>query len=75
MPSPNLVQSDEESINIGNTTDVALAELAKLTAISSAVGDGLSSRLEARRNPRRLLDVSKLTAVCWCLCHRPARAR
>ena len=59
--------SDEEPINIGTGTDVTIAELARADRrTSSALRDGSSSMpSKPDGTPRKLLDVSKLTALGW----------
>jgi GDP-L-fucose synthase len=55
----------EELVNIGTGTDVTIRELAEL--IQQVVGFKGALRLipQARWTPRKLLDVSKLTALGW----------
>ncbi len=59
--------SDEEPINIGTGTDVTIAELARLIAdIVGFKGDFIFDASKPDGTPRKLLDVSKLTALGWC---------
>jgi GDP-L-fucose synthase len=58
--------SEEEPINIGTGTDVTIAGLAQL--IADAVGFKGSFSFDPSKPdgaPRKLLDVSKLTALGW----------
>ena len=58
--------SDEEPINIGMGSDVTIAELARL--IADVVGFTGRFAFDVSRpdgTPRKLLDVSKLTALGW----------
>jgi GDP-L-fucose synthase len=58
--------SEEEPINIGTGTDATIAELPRL--IADIVGFSGQFVLDAPRpdgTPRKLLDVSKLTALGW----------
>jgi len=58
--------SDEEPINIGTGTDVTIAELAQL--IADVVGFRGRFVFDASKpdgTPRKLLDVSRLTALGW----------
>jgi GDP-L-fucose synthase len=58
--------SGEEPINIGTGTDVTIAELAKLIAdIIGFTGRFLFDPAKPDGTPRKLLDVSKLTALGW----------
>jgi GDP-L-fucose synthase len=58
--------SDEEPINIGTGTDVTIAELARLIAdVVSFKGDFIFDPSKPDGTPRKLLDVSKLTALGW----------
>jgi GDP-L-fucose synthase len=58
--------SEEEPINIGTGTDVTIAELAKLIAdIIGFTGRFLFDPSKPDGTPRKLLDVSKLTALGW----------
>jgi GDP-L-fucose synthase len=58
--------SEEEPINIGTGTDVTIAELAKLIAdILGFTGRFLFDPSKPDGTPRKLLDVSKLTALGW----------
>jgi len=59
--------SSEEMINVGWGKDIAIRELAE--AISGIVGYGGELRFDASQpdgTPRKLLDVSRLTALGWC---------
>jgi GDP-L-fucose synthase len=58
--------SDEAPVNIGSGTDVTIAELARL--IAGIVGFNGRFVFDASKpdgTPRKLLDVSKLTATGW----------
>lgn len=58
--------SDEEPINIGTGTDVTIAELARLIAeIAGFDGRFVFDASKPDGTPRKLLDVSKLTALGW----------
>jgi GDP-L-fucose synthase len=58
--------SDEEPINVGTGTDVTIAELAQLIAdILGFTGRFLFDPSKPDGTPRKLLDVSKLTALGW----------
>jgi GDP-L-fucose synthase len=59
--------SDEEPINIGTGTDVTIAELARLIAhVVGFAGKFVFDDSKPDGTPRKLLDVSKLTALGWC---------
>jgi GDP-L-fucose synthase len=58
--------SDEEPINVGTGTDVTIAQLAQL--IAHVIGFKGRFDFDASKpdgTPRKLLDVSKLTALGW----------
>jgi GDP-L-fucose synthase len=56
--------SDEEPINIGTGTDITIAELAGLIAgIAGFSGRYVFDASKPDGTPRKLLDVSKLTAL------------
>jgi GDP-L-fucose synthase len=58
--------SDEEPINIGAGSDVTIAELARLIAdIVGFRGRFVYDGSKPDGTPRKLLDVSKLTALGW----------
>jgi len=58
--------SDEEPINIGTGTDVAIAELAKLIAdVVGFKGRFVYDVSKPDGTHRKLLDVAKLTALGW----------
>jgi GDP-L-fucose synthase len=58
--------SDEEPINIGTGTDVTVAELARLIAdVVGFRGHFVFNDSKPDGTPRKLLDVSKLTALGW----------
>jgi GDP-L-fucose synthase len=58
--------SDEEPVNIGAGTDVAIAELAKLIAdIVGFSGRFVFDGSKPDGTPQKLLDVTKLTALGW----------
>ena len=58
--------SAEDPINIGTGTDVTIAELAQLIAdILGFTGRFLFDPSKPDGTPRKLLDVSKLTALGW----------
>jgi GDP-L-fucose synthase len=58
--------SDEEPINIGTGRDITIAELARLIAdIVGFTGDFIFDPSKPDGSPRKLLDVSKLTALGW----------
>jgi GDP-L-fucose synthase len=59
--------SDEELINIGTGTDLTITDLARL--IADVVGFTAQFVFDASKpdgTPRKLLEVSKLTALGWC---------
>ena len=58
--------SDEEPINIGTGTEVTIAELAQLIAdIVGFKGTFVFDSSKPDGTPRKLLDISKLTALGW----------
>jgi GDP-L-fucose synthase len=58
--------SDEEPINIGTGTDVSITELARLIAnVTGFTGRFVFDDSKPDGTPRKLLDVSKLTALGW----------
>jgi GDP-L-fucose synthase len=58
--------SDEEPINIGMDSDVTIAELARLIAdVVGFTGRFVFDGSKPDGTPRKLLDVSKLTALGW----------
>jgi GDP-L-fucose synthase len=58
--------SEEEPINIGPGTDVTIAELAQLIAnVVGFTGRFVFDASKPDGSPRKLLDVSKLTALGW----------
>jgi GDP-L-fucose synthase len=58
--------SDEEPINIGTGTDVAIAELVRLIAdVVGFKGRFIFDPSKPDGTPRKLLDISKLTALGW----------
>ena len=58
--------SDEEPINIGTGTDVTISELARLIAeIVGFTGRFVFDASKPDGTPRKLLDVSRLTALGW----------
>jgi GDP-L-fucose synthase len=58
--------SDIEPINIGTGTDVTIAELARLIAdIVGFEGRFVFDPSKPDGTPRKLLDISKLTALGW----------
>jgi GDP-L-fucose synthase len=58
--------SDEEHVNIGTGEDVTIAELAQLIArIVGFEGKFVFDPSKPDGTPRKLLDVSKLTALGW----------
>jgi GDP-L-fucose synthase len=58
--------SDEAPINIGTGTDIPISELAKLIAgIVGFEGRFIFDPSKPDGTPRKLLDVSKLTALGW----------
>jgi GDP-L-fucose synthase len=58
--------SDEEPINIGTGTDVTITELARLIAdVVGFTGQFVFDHSKPDGTPRKLLDVSKLTALGW----------
>jgi GDP-L-fucose synthase len=58
--------SEEEPINIGTGTDLTIAELAQLIAdIVGFKGRFLFDASKPDGTPRKLLDVSRLTALGW----------
>jgi GDP-L-fucose synthase len=60
------IWSDDEPINIGTGTDVTIAELAQLIAdIVGFTGRFVFDSSKPDGTPRKLLDVSKLSALGW----------
>jgi len=58
--------SEDEPINIGTGTDVTIAELAGLIAnVVGFTGRFVFDASKPDGTPRKLLDVSKLTAIGW----------
>jgi GDP-L-fucose synthase len=58
--------SDEEHINVGTGTDVTIAELARLIAeVVGYTGAFAFDTSKPDGTPRKLLDVSRLTALGW----------
>ena len=58
--------SDEEPINIGTGADVTITELARLIAdVVGFTGQFVFNASKPDGTPRKLLDVSKLTALGW----------
>ena len=58
--------SDEEPVNIGTGNDVTIAELARIIAdVVGFVGRFVYDSSKPDGAPRKLLDVSKLTALGW----------
>src|SRR5262249_19417629 len=58
--------SDDESINIGTGTDVTIADLARTIAdVVGFTGRFVFDHSKPDGTPRKLLDVSKLTALGW----------
>lgn len=58
--------SDEEPINIGTGTDVTISELARLIAeIVGFTGRFIFDASKPDGTPRKLLEVSRLTALGW----------
>jgi GDP-L-fucose synthase len=58
--------SDEEPINIGAGVDITIAELARLIAgIIGFKGRFIFDAAKPDGTPRKLLDISKLTALGW----------
>lgn len=58
--------SDDEPINIGTGTDVTISELARLIAeIVGFTGRFVFDASKPDGTPRKLLEVSKLTALGW----------
>jgi GDP-L-fucose synthase len=58
--------SDEEPINIGTGADVTIADLARLIAdVVGFTGRFVLDPSKPDGTPRKLLDVSKLTALGW----------
>jgi GDP-L-fucose synthase len=58
--------SDEEPVNIGTGNDVTIAELARIIAeIIGFTGRFVYDSSKPDGAPRKLLDVSKLTALGW----------
>jgi len=58
--------SDDDPINIGSGTDVTIAELGRLIAQAAGfTGEFLFDPAKPDGTPRKLLDVSKLTALGW----------
>ena len=60
------VWSEEEPINIGTGSDVTITELARLIAdVAGFTGRFIFDAGKPDGTPRKLLDVSKLTALGW----------
>jgi GDP-L-fucose synthase len=58
--------SDEEHVNVGTGTDVTIAELARLIAeVVGYTGEFAFDTSKPDGTPRKLLDVSRLTALGW----------
>ena len=58
--------SENQHINIGCGSEISIAELARLIArIVGFVGDFVFDRTKPDGTPRKLVDVSKLTALGW----------
>jgi len=58
--------SDDEPVNIGTGTDITIAELARLIAeIVGFSGRFVFDPSKPDGAPRKLLDISKLTALGW----------
>ncbi len=58
--------SSEQHINIGSGSDVTIADLARLIArIVGFEGDFVFDHTKPDGTPRKLLDVTKLTALGW----------
>jgi len=58
--------SEDEPINIGTGTDVTIAELARMIAdVVGFTGQFVYDNLKPDGTPRKLLDISKLTALGW----------
>jgi len=58
--------SDDQHINIGCGSDISIAELARLIArVVGFEGDFVFDRSKPDGTPRKLVDVTKLTALGW----------
>ena len=58
--------SEDEPINIGTGTDVTIAELARVIAdVVGFTGQFVYDNSKPDGTPRKLLDISKLTALGW----------
>ena len=58
--------SEEEPVNIGTGTDVTIADLARVIAeVVGFTGHFVFDGSKPDGAPRKLLDVSKLTALGW----------
>jgi GDP-L-fucose synthase len=58
--------SDDQHINIGYGSDISVAELAQMIArVAGFDGDFVFDRSKADGTPRKLVDVTKLTALGW----------
>lgn len=58
--------SEDQHINIGCGSDISIAELARLIArIVGFTGDFVFDRSKPDGTPRKLVDVTKLTALGW----------
>ena len=58
--------SEDEPINIGTGTDVTIAELARIIAdVVGFTGQFVYDNSKPDGTPRKLLDISKLTALGW----------
>ena len=58
--------SEDEPINIGTGTDVKIAELARMIAdVVGFTGQFVYDNSKPDGTPRKLLDISKLTALGW----------
>ena len=61
--------SEDEPINIGTGTDVTIAELARTIAdVVGFTGQFVYDNSKPDGTPRKLLDISKLTALGWRPC-------
>jgi GDP-L-fucose synthase len=58
--------SGEDPVNVGTSQDIAIADLARLiSGIAGLAGEPVFDRSKPDGTPRKLLDVSRLTALGW----------
>jgi GDP-L-fucose synthase len=58
--------SAEEPVNVGTGRDIAIADLARLiSGVAGLAGEPVFDRSKPDGTPRKLLDMSRLTALGW----------